>query len=132
MATDRRTARKSLAIALAIVGVAGLSVASAAQLTVSSTDVVAGVDSIADCDADGVTVTYTPTYDAGTAGYVIDSVTIGDNDGTCAGTIYVTVTDAADAELDSGSAAYAAGSVVVNLGGNVVVEDIYGVAVAIG
>lgn len=133
MATiNRRTSRKSLALALAIVGVAGLSMASAAQLTVNSTDVVAGVDAIAECDADGVTVTYTPSYDDGIPGYSVDEVVIGDLDGTCTGTVLVTVTDAADAALANGSIAYAAGSVTVSLSGTVDVADIYGVAVAIG
>jgi hypothetical protein len=129
---NRRTSRKSLALALAIVGVAGLSMASAAQLTVNSTDVVAGVDAIADCDADGVTVTYSPSYDASIPGYAVDQVVIGDLDGTCTGTVLVTVTDAADAALANGSIAYAAGSVTVNLSATVDVADIYGVAVAIG
>ncbi len=53
--TKMRNSRKSLALALAVIGVAGLSMASAAQLTVNSTDVVAGVDTISNCD-DGVTV----------------------------------------------------------------------------
>jgi hypothetical protein len=126
-----RNSRKSLALALAVVGVAGLSMASAAQLTVNSTDVVAGVDTISDCDADGVTVSYTPTYSAGIPGYTINSVTIGDLNGTCTGTISVTVTDNADAALANGSIAYAAGSVVVSLSGTVPVASIYGVAVAI-
>jgi hypothetical protein len=125
-----RNSRKSLALALAVVGVAGLSMASAAQLTVNSTDVVAGVDTISSCD-DGVTVSYTPTYDAGIPGYVVNSVTIGDLNGTCTGTVSVTVTDNADAALANGSIAYAVGSVVVTLSGTVPVASIYGVAVAI-
>lgn len=135
MATiNRRTSRKSLAIALAIVGVAGLSMASAAQLTVDSTDVVAGVDAIADCDADGVTVSYSPTYSAGVPGYTINSVDIGDlSDGSCTGTILVTVMASDDSALDNGSAAVPAGdTVTVNLSGTVDVADIYGVAIAIG
>ena len=132
MATlNRRSSRKSLALALAIVGVAGLSMASAAQLTVNSTDVVAGVDSVAACDADGVTVTYSPTYDSGIPGYTINSVDIGDNEG-CSGTILVTVMASDDTALANGSIAWAAGSVTVALSGTVEVADIYGVAVAIG
>jgi hypothetical protein len=135
LATKRtRNSRKSLALALAVVGVAGLSMASAAQLTVISPDVVAGRDAVVDCDADGVTVTYTPVYQAAVPGpgYVVTSVVIGDNDGTCTGTIRVTVTDVANASLASGTAAYAAGSVTVPLGTTIAVSSIYGVAVAIG
>ena len=134
MATiNRRSSRKSLALALAIVGVAGLSMASAAQLTVNSTDVVAGVDTVGACDGDGVTVTYSPTYTVGT-GYTVSSVTIGDlNDGTCTGTVLATATGAGGASLDSGSIARgAADSVVVPFSGPVSVADITGIAVAIG
>jgi hypothetical protein len=53
--TKMRNSRRSLALALAVAGVAGLSVASAAQLTMNGTDVVAGVDTISNCD-DDVTV----------------------------------------------------------------------------
>jgi hypothetical protein len=126
-----RNSRKSLALALAVVGVAGLSMASAAQLTVTSTDVVAGVDTVADCDADGVTVSYSPTYTSSVPGYTVNAVTIGDLDGTCTGTVSVTVTGAANAALANGSIAYAAGSVVVTLSSTVPVASIYGVAVAI-
>jgi hypothetical protein len=105
--------------------------ASAAQLTVNSTDIVAGVDAIADCDADGVTVAYSPAYDSTIPGYTIDSITINDLEG-CSGTVLVTVTDAADAALADGSIAYADGSVTVDLSVAVEVADIYGVAIAIG
>jgi hypothetical protein len=137
-----RNSRKSLALALAVVGVAGLSMASAAQLTVTSTDVVAGLDAVVNCDADGVTVTYTPAYQAAAPGpgYVVTSVNIADlNDvgSTCTGTIRVQLTDAADAALANGSGTVAMPAMgtttaVVNLAGSVAVSTIYGVAVAIG
>ncbi|MCJ7826856.1 MAG: hypothetical protein MUP36_01245, partial [Demequinaceae bacterium] len=124
---------KSLALALAIVGVAGLSMASAAQLTVNSSDIAAGVDTVAACDA-AVTVAYAPTYSAGPPpGYTVNAVTIGDIDAACAGAnILVTVTDINDVSLANGSATAAGGSVPVTLSGTVNVADIYGVAVAIG
>jgi len=132
---NRRSSRKSLALALAIVGVAGLSMASAAQLTVNSTDVVAGVDTVGACDADGVTVTYSPTYTVGT-GYTVSSVTIGDLiDGSCEGMVFATATGAAGANLDSGSIAHpgvGVDTVVVPFSGPVSVALIEGIAVAIG
>ena len=48
--------RKSAAIALAIVGVAGLSLASAAQLTINSSSLGAGTSVVASCDPTGITV----------------------------------------------------------------------------
>ena len=143
MATStRRTSRKSLAIALAIVGVAGLSMASAAQLTVSSTQVVAGIGTVGDCDTNGVTVTYTPTYQAASPGpgYVVTSVTIGDlhtAPNTCSGTIRVTLLDASNNALANGTGSVAlpvspTPTATVNLAGTVAVSAIYGVAVSIG
>ena len=59
------TRRKSAAIALAVVGIAGLSLASAAQLTVNSSTLQAGTTTVATCDADGVTVGYTNAFSTG-------------------------------------------------------------------
>lgn len=104
MASRKNSSRKSLAVALAIVGVAGLSMASAAQLTVDSNTVAAGVDVVAACDA-SVTVAYGTAFSGGV--YVVNSVTIGDlGAGACTGrTVDVTLMDGADGELDSGSSA---------------------------
>ena len=66
--------RKSAAIALAIVGVAGLSLASAAQLTVNSSSLGAGTSVVASCDTDGIGVTYTNVYNAGTGVYDTSAV----------------------------------------------------------
>ena len=57
--------RKSAAIALAVVGVAGLSLASAAQLTVNSSSLGAGTSVVASCD-DAITVGYSTIYNAST------------------------------------------------------------------
>jgi hypothetical protein len=58
--------RKSAAIALAVVGVAGLSLASAAQLTVNSASLGAGTSVVASCEGAGtISVTYTNVYSAG-------------------------------------------------------------------
>ena len=56
--------RKSAAIALAVVGVAGLSLASAAQLTINNSSLGAGTSVVAPCDKTGITVGYTNTYAA--------------------------------------------------------------------
>lgn len=73
MASRKNRSRKSLAVALAIVGVAGLSMASAAQLTVTSDTVAAGVSVDAACDT-AVAVSYGTAFSAGE--YVVDEVTI--------------------------------------------------------
>jgi hypothetical protein len=133
-----RYSRRSFALAVALIGVAGLGTASAAQLSVNDTDVVAGVDAIVDCDADGVALTYVPTYQPGPpSAYVISSITVGDlNDAgsTCSGTIDVTVLDASGLPLATGSVALPslpATAVSVPLSTSIDVSSIFGVAVAI-
>lgn len=91
--------RKSAAVALAVVGVAGLSLASAAQLTVGSSSLGAGADVVASCDPDGITVDFGSSFTAGA--YSVDSVTLGDVAAACAGlTVSVTLTDASGVVLD--------------------------------
>lgn len=133
----KSNSRKSLALALGIVGVAGLSMASAANLPVTSNEIAAGSDQFADCDADGVTVSYgTPTFTGGE--FVVDEVTIGDLDGTCSGVIYVQLLDDSATPVPltdgDGSVAYPGSgtTATVSLAGDVAVADIYGAAVAIG
>lgn len=84
------TRRKSAAIALAVVGVAGLSLASAAQLTVNSAALGAGAVTVESCD-DEVDVDYTTAFQSGA--YVVTAVTVTALDGAaCVGqTIEVTV-----------------------------------------
>jgi hypothetical protein len=76
MASKRNRSRKSLAVALAIVGVAGLSMASAAQLNVTSDTVAAGVSVVGSCQPSGtpVNVGYVTTFTAGV--YNVSSVTV--------------------------------------------------------
>ena len=74
-ATKKSTkGRKSAAIALAIVGVAGLSLASAAQLGVTSNTLQAGTVNVSSCDSDGVNVAYTTGFANGT--YGVTAVTV--------------------------------------------------------
>ena len=82
MATKNSNARKSLAIALGIAGIAGLSMASAAQLTVSSDGVAAGSATIEACDNTGVTVGYTTSWDATSDEFVVDEVIVSGIDNT--------------------------------------------------
>jgi hypothetical protein len=55
------TRRKAAAVAIAIVGVAGLSLAAAAQLNVTSDTLGAGTATVGSCDTNGVNVQYTVT-----------------------------------------------------------------------
>jgi len=69
------TRRKSAAIALAIVGIAGLSLAAAAQLNVSSDSLGAGAVTVTSCDSD-VNLSYT------VSGMDVTAVTVEDVDDT--------------------------------------------------
>ena len=53
------TRRKAAAIAIAVIGVAGLSLAAAAQLDITSANLAAGTTSVGACDTTGVSVDYT-------------------------------------------------------------------------
>ena len=79
----KKNSRKALAVALGIMGVAGMSVASASQLTINTDDNNIAVGSVAidaACD-DAVTVDFDFDLNAGT----YTSVTITDIDAACAG-----------------------------------------------
>jgi len=86
------TRRKSAAIALAVIGVAGLSLASAAQLNINSASLGAGTEVVASCDADGVAVGFETAY--GTATYNATAVNVTGIAAACDGQdIRITVTD---------------------------------------
>ena len=85
--------RKSAAVALAVVGIAGLTLASAAQLNINSASLGAGTEVVASCDTDGVDVGFETAY--GTVGYNATDVNVTDIAATCDGQdIAITLTDA--------------------------------------
>lgn len=100
--------RKYAAVALGIVGVAGLSLASAAQLTVNTEEIAVGSKTFAACDTDGINVAYnTGTFAAGAlpvTGLVVGAGTGAANQvaAGCAGKLYtVSVLDASGNPLAS-------------------------------
>lgn len=104
MATKKKnSSRKALAVALGVMGVAGLSLASAAQLTVNTDDEVAmGVGVFAPCDADA-TVGIEYDYNAS---YLIDEVSITGLDDDCVGnSIEFTIENLTNADITGSSAA---------------------------
>ena len=123
------TRRKSAAIALAVVGVAGLSLASAAQLTVTSGALGAGTQVVASCDTDGIAVDFDPTYAAG--GYAATTVTLNGVAAGCAGQTYrVQLTGASGALGAEVTGPVAGTSVTIPVTG-VAAADVTGVAVVI-
>lgn len=97
MASSRR---KSAAIALAVVGVAGLSIASAAQLNVDNSSLGAGNSIVTSCQpADTpITVGFTSTFASGE--YETAAVNLGNIDEACGGqALNLTVVDDSGAAL---------------------------------
>lgn len=89
MARKFSTTRKGLALGLAVVGIAGLSLASAAQLNLSSTHKVqtGSVKLIADCQTSPITVSFA-VPDAQVTLYKPASMTVGPIDPACLGYNY--------------------------------------------
>lgn len=109
MARKKHLPRQIAAVALAIAGVAGLSVASAAQLTTTATPVIAGVSVDAACDT-AVAVAYGTAFNTTMHAYAVTSVIIsGINTGTsptCVGrTLDFTLLDASNGSVGSGTVA---------------------------
>ncbi|WP_024285692.1 hypothetical protein [Cellulomonas sp. KRMCY2] len=78
--------RKSAAIALAVVGIAGLSLASAAQLNIGASSLGAGASVVSACQAAPIGVTFAPS--AAVGGYNATSVTLTGLAATCNGLSY--------------------------------------------
>ena len=121
---------KKILLAALFATVAGALVfGAAASLTVNSNDLGSGGDDVTACDSLGVTVSYGVNSGDNSR---IDTVTVGDIDEVaCDGEIvYVTLTDAGDAVLDTGSSAAVAGT-SVDVTVDVAAADVHGVDVTI-
>jgi len=102
------TRRKSAAIALAVIGVAGLSLASAATLNLTPGTLQAGTEDLVGCQGTtAVTVDFTSVWD--TTQYIVDDVVLGDIAAGCSTELVeFTLLDSANAVLYSSTAAAAA------------------------
>lgn len=79
------TRRKSAAIALAVVGIAGLSLASAATLNITSGTLQAGTEDLAGCQGGAaVDVSFDNVFDAGTGAYRTSGVNLAGIAALCA------------------------------------------------
>ena len=136
MANNRR---KSAAIALAVIGIAGLSLASASTLDLTGGALQAGVTSLNGCqpETDAVTVGFgAPSFAGGE--YGVSSVVLKGIDAACKGsTVKVTLLDAATSGAAIGSeysvtlpAAFAGTDVTIG-GSAVSAHDVEAAAVAI-
>ena len=101
-----RHRRRRMAVAV-LVGSASFAVLGASAATLGGiTGTAVGADTavIGSCDTDGVTLTYTNTYDATLGRYQTTAVTVSGIAGACAGkTLSLTLNDASSASLASGT-----------------------------
>lgn len=129
MAKNKKNSRKALAAALGIMGIAGLSMASASQLTVNVTDsnIAVGQGSFdAACDT-AVDVSYTYSIAGGTyTNLVISGIAA-----ECVG-LDLTYTLATSGATDpSGTVAIASDSVTVSISGVALTADLETIDIAI-
>jgi hypothetical protein len=116
------------------VGAFGLAVASAASLGGLTTNTLGAENGVvASCDTDGVTLAYTNTYDATSGLYRVSSVTVsGIASPACTGkTLTVTLRDAGNASLGTGSAAVGGTSQAVTITPNANSNLVVGAAIVI-
>lgn len=129
--TKTRTTRKTAALALAVVGVAGLSIASAAQLNLGTGSLGAGTTVVASCQA-GTPIDVDFESSFADAEYKATSLNLSSIETACQGLDYkVTLTDSAGSVLGSEATGTVSGtSISVPLTG-VSAKDVANVAVAI-
>lgn len=102
---SRRLHRYAAAAAIAVVGLAGLSLASASQLSVDGRTLQAGTAVVGDCQPaqTPVSVSFTSTFSGGA--YTTTAVRVGNVDAACNGLTYrLQLVNAAGAQLDSNPA----------------------------
>ena len=132
--TTTKNRRKGAALALAFLGVAGLSLASAAQLNLGTGSLGAGTTVVASCQADApISVNFESAFTPGAdAGYKASSLTLSSINAACEGQTYkVTLTDSDGAVLGSESTGTVSGTSVTIPLQDVSAEDVDNVAVVI-
>jgi hypothetical protein len=131
MATKKNNTRKYAAIALGIVGIAGLSLASAATLNVTENSPLVGVSTGAECD-DAVTVSYTTSFDETTGTFAVDSIEVTDVLAACDGkSIEVYVLNNDGDEVGTGSDTISGGGATITPDAAINAASVYQAAVAI-
>lgn len=104
----------------------------AASLNVSGGDLGAGSDTVAACDPDGVTASYTVAYDSGIPGYGVSGVQVTGIDNNCMGQqLSVTLTDNGGNQLASSSTTVSGATQAVTFSPSVSASAIEGIHVVI-
>ena len=118
---------------VASASVFGLIRASAATLGgITTVSLGADAAAVSSCDTDGVSVTYTNTYDSATGVYRTSAVAVAGINTACnTKTIFVTLKDSAGTSLGVGSATVSAGAATVTLSPTASSTSVTGVAIVI-
>ena len=124
------TRRKAAAAGLAVIGIAGLSLAAAAQLNLNSESLGAGSTVVASCDADGIDVTFDRAWAAG--GDVTSAVNFANVDDDCDTLAYeLTVIDGDGAVLDTVGGNVALTSNAFDVAISELTQDVAGISLVI-
>jgi hypothetical protein len=130
--------RRTLLAVLGGIIVCALVVAAAASLGgITSASLGADDSVVASCDTNGVTTSYSTTYNTTvTAGFKVNDLTVGGIDDACDGlTMTVTLTGAANASLGSASQAVPTGAGTTNvislIGQSILAESVTGIHIVI-
>ena len=125
---------KRIAIAvLAGVGTVGVGLASAATLNGITSNKLGADDSVvASCDTDGVTVSYSNTYDSASGRYKTTGVTVASVDAGCTGeSISATLKDSSSNPVFTGTVGGTSVSMTLALASAPFAEDVTGIAIVI-
>lgn len=130
--TRARRKRKLAAVVagLSTVGVVGASAASLGGVTTGGLGADVGV--VASCDTDGVTLSYTNTYDSTSGTYKTSTVSVSGINAACnTKSISVTLKDSSGTALGSGTTTVAAGAASITLTPSASASSVTGAAVII-
>ena len=120
-ARETRSRRKRIALAVIVTAtLLGVVAASAASLGgITSGNLGADTGVVASCDTDGVTLAYTNSYDATLGRYQTTSVSVSGINTACnTKAISLTLKDASNVSLASGSGTVAAGAATLTMSGS--------------
>lgn len=135
LSSSKRSKAMVLAAGLGVVAFGGVLASAATLGTLSNASLGSGVQTVASCDTDGVTVAYTNAFDATSGKYKVSSVSISGINvavGGCVGkNLAITLKDSTQAAQGAGSGVVATATQVFTITGNTDAAVVTGAAVVI-
>jgi hypothetical protein len=130
----KSTSLKFAAVAIDVAGIVGLTISSAASLSLSGGSVGAGSSVVAACQPSGtpITVTFTNAYSSSAPGYTVTSVKLGAVDAACVGQqVKVTLTGASSTSLVEVTGVAVAGTTTLAVPGTIAATSVIGTSVVV-